>query len=665
VTEHQRLRATVLSIFTDVGRACGEDVADADREALSACRAQLASGQYRVVICGEFATGKSTLVNALVRRPDLLVEGDLVATSVVTILSWGATETATVVRAGEPDGPLSRQAVTMAQARAVSTGHGGEGVVAIELTAPIPALESGLVLVDTPGIDRLDPAHTAATYAFLAQADAVLLVAAITPPLSASQLKFFRDTVERCPVFVTALTQADRVDDPKVHADEARARLAAALHRPADALMVLPVSAHCALDGLAEYDPGREAESQLPALSAQIRHRLVGSVLLTRLGLALDQLAETLRLAIAPVRNEREALSSDHQRAATARLLEGMAERLELLESDGAGWRDRLVADVYRAAEPPRQRMAERFSTLRATLGQLAVQEVAADQWVSRVQREIVATVSRADADLREAVGHVAAQWSYRVSVTLTVAEADHLPPPVPSPGPGGVVYLTGAVFSAGAAERGASLRLPPSRPPARLAAARHGFIDALSTAADGAQVGGVIGFVVGAGNPAGAMVGGLVGGVAGHLIGWVRSGREQFRQARREWRQQRSGAVSQFLRDTLAEQARYAADGYLSVRDQAARTLAAELASQMAAEKTAITRSAARITASPGHDEGARQRRLREVEARHEVLWALDERIRTAQAHLAELREGLGRPAPPEDFPTDSDSLSDSLAGA
>jgi putative ribosome biogenesis GTPase RsgA len=42
------------------------------------------------------------------------------------------------------------------------------------MESPNPQLKEGLVLVDTPGIGSLNTEHTAITYAFIPNADAIL-----------------------------------------------------------------------------------------------------------------------------------------------------------------------------------------------------------------------------------------------------------------------------------------------------------------------------------------------------------------------------------------------------------------------------------------------------------------------------------------------------------
>jgi signal recognition particle receptor subunit beta len=141
-------------------------------------------------------------------------------------------------------------------------------VLRIDLGAPIPQLQSGLVLVDTPGLGSLNPAHTAATRAFLRQADAVLFVASAVEPLGDPELAILRLALRSAPVVITVLTKIDNVTSSAPVVAEARRRIAAVAGvDPAD-LVIVPVSSFRKREALEDDDATLLAESGFPQLEA-------------------------------------------------------------------------------------------------------------------------------------------------------------------------------------------------------------------------------------------------------------------------------------------------------------------------------------------------------------------------------------------------------------
>jgi GTPase Era involved in 16S rRNA processing len=103
----------------------------------------------------------------------------------------------------------------------------------------VEQLASGMVLVDTPGIGSLNPAHTAATRAYLKYADAILFTVSASEPAGTLELEFLQLALEECPTVVTAVTMIDRVVDPSPVVAEARARIAREAGRDPASLVVV------------------------------------------------------------------------------------------------------------------------------------------------------------------------------------------------------------------------------------------------------------------------------------------------------------------------------------------------------------------------------------------------------------------------------------------
>lgn len=162
-----------------------------------------------VCVVGEFKQGKSTLVNTLVGEEVCPVDDDL-ATSVITMLSYGDERTATAHRRTES----GRQSAAVDPAKIpglVSESGNPDNRLSIErvdLTLPSPLLKVGITVIDTPGAGTLGGTQSA-TLAFLPLADALLFVSDASAELSAPEIDFLQKAVEACPSVVLVMTKTD------------------------------------------------------------------------------------------------------------------------------------------------------------------------------------------------------------------------------------------------------------------------------------------------------------------------------------------------------------------------------------------------------------------------------------------------------------------------
>ena len=116
-------------------------------------------GPFLLVVVGEFNSGKSSLVNALLGE-DLLPEGPTPTTDRIQLLEYG--------EEGREE---------------------GEGF--LRLRKPHPLLRT-LALVDTPGTNALLEHHEVLTRTFLPRADLILFVTSADRPLTRSEAEFLR-----------------------------------------------------------------------------------------------------------------------------------------------------------------------------------------------------------------------------------------------------------------------------------------------------------------------------------------------------------------------------------------------------------------------------------------------------------------------------------------
>ncbi|NJP04364.1 MAG: hypothetical protein HC837_01390 [Chloroflexaceae bacterium] len=148
-------------------------------------RAILPRPERHIAFFGSFKTGKSTLINALLGA-EIVPTRVLRATGVVTCMGYAQHASASLLHRIPGNGLREEPIAFDELASAILLdlhGHGANrpAVEYVQVRLPVPLLQGGWVLVDTPGLVD-DPLLSQRTYAELARSDVAVLV------LSAYQL---------------------------------------------------------------------------------------------------------------------------------------------------------------------------------------------------------------------------------------------------------------------------------------------------------------------------------------------------------------------------------------------------------------------------------------------------------------------------------------------
>ena len=154
----------------------------AGNERLFAVREQLISNHFNLVVLGQFKRGKTTLINSLVGNA-ILPSSVVPLTSIVTILKFGNEIRCTIFM---NDG--TEQTIQIEELHDYVTESGNpknrRGVKCACIEYPIPLLEKGMQLVDTPGIGSTFLHNTETTYEFLDHLDAAVFLMSADVPIS-------------------------------------------------------------------------------------------------------------------------------------------------------------------------------------------------------------------------------------------------------------------------------------------------------------------------------------------------------------------------------------------------------------------------------------------------------------------------------------------------
>ena len=228
---------------------------------------RISEGRFYVACIGQFKRGKSTLLNALIGH-SVLPTAVVPVTAVPTIIRYGDALAARVrlQNAAWMDAPLS------AVEEYVSEGKNPEnakGVAGVEVFVPSPLLETGMCLVDTPGLGSVFAGNTAATQAFIPHIDAAIVVIGTDPPLSADELQLVETVSHEVHDLVFVLNKADRAsaDERSSALNFARRVLETRLKRPVSTIYEVS-----ALDRSEQSGPLRDWEHLVHALENLVQH---------------------------------------------------------------------------------------------------------------------------------------------------------------------------------------------------------------------------------------------------------------------------------------------------------------------------------------------------------------------------------------------------------
>ncbi|WP_158630264.1 dynamin family protein [Glycomyces terrestris] len=612
------LRREVLDLYREVVRVTGADLSEASRVRLRESRSRLASDRYTVTVCGEYSRGKSSLINALVGRPDLLPVGIRATTSTIATIHWGAEAKAAVRTDGEDGRPVQREVPVGLLARYGSQAgnpRNRERVRSIDVTVPSPVLRRGLVLVDTPGIGTLYPEHTAVTNALLPRTDGILFVCNVIDPMSKPELEFLRRANRCCPTVLVAATKADRIYDAAGAVADIAERIGGALDLPPEQVRVVAVSA---TEREAELAEGREdGDSGFAELERQLWEGLAATCVAPRVERALGEITAVVRESAAPVVNEFASMGPGTDLGETLEQLAKERARATELRGPTAPWRMELrrrVGEIERELRVELDRRCQeakrefRFQAENPTGG------ADARQLAGQVIAEIGAIVDEVEAAMIERTSLAAASIAERIAVPLTVEGTGH------------ERYLP-------------VIAVPAGKEPGRkrdLSWLRTGFDSSWAAGAFGATLGGAVASVFAPG--AGMVIGGIVGGLLFNIIGFISGASGEFQQQRGEQRIHQAKRMARLMVPALDREILEIGRRFDAVVRRQRSDLEHRVEDEVERSLTSLEASVQRLEASADRDARGLEDRLAELRRRNEEYEVLTGRLNALHDRLTRL---------------------------
>jgi len=297
-----------------------------------------------VVVGAEVSCGKTTLVNTLIGRPELLPVAVDVATGVFVVVTHAQSPFVRVYTQGAAE-PIESSMDEIADWASVTRNPDNEKrVLHVEVGVPSSLLAEGLRLVDTPGVGGLNSQHAEMTLTALTGADALVFVLDASAPLSGPELQFLRRASANIQTVIFVLSKADLNPGWRTVLDEDRRLLKEYAPRFANH-RIFPVRAPDARSAERKRARGEidEAErlaerSGLPALTNYLRTTVIQRT-------ADVRQANRYRVAISVLaqldqgcRQQEETLRGDKE---PLQRLKSRQADLEQLQSSTNGWQQR------------------------------------------------------------------------------------------------------------------------------------------------------------------------------------------------------------------------------------------------------------------------------------------------------------------------------------
>jgi tetratricopeptide (TPR) repeat protein/GTPase Era involved in 16S rRNA processing len=290
-----------------------------------------------VTVMGEFSSGKSSFVNAFIGA-DVAPTGITPTTATINVVRYGRERGGRII--GRDGGTLELGwEPLMAHLREL-TPEAAKEIDRVEILVPLPQLEK-INIVDTPGLNSIQPEHEATARGFIARADAVVWVFTASQGGKASEKKALQSIRDEGKRVLGVLNKADQLGDAEIK--EVVDFIGGTLGELVET--IVPFSARHALD---HKRSSKGSDGNWAALAAALEERFFQQAR----QLKRDACARSLR---GVVQEAQAVLSRERQRA------------IEAAES-ARGSRDELMASAVQFTRDgvlgERKELSEQMATL-------------------------------------------------------------------------------------------------------------------------------------------------------------------------------------------------------------------------------------------------------------------------------------------------------------
>lgn len=369
----QRQRARIVEAIDSLARVAASLEMPERVAALEALRERVRSDVFKVVVCGEFNAGKSTVINALLGSK-VLPAFAIPTTATINEIKWGERPRA-VLHPREVDGvraaPSEIAVEELAEHVTVGADDGERNRYGrVEVFWPLGLCEDGVEIIDSPGLND-EETRQQITTDYLQEVDAVVFVFTAQQLGSLTELSFIDNVLrplghDHLFLVVNRINQIDAEDRPMV-VRAGTGRIASKTQLGSDG--VFWIDARGALEARIAQDGERLGATGFPGLEQRLERFLARDRGKFKILAPAKEARHTLKELLTRELPQREAmlaqsLESLEQRVAEAQEpLHGLeAERdliLERLSSSIQGIRADVVAAARRFYEEAGTRLPQ------------------------------------------------------------------------------------------------------------------------------------------------------------------------------------------------------------------------------------------------------------------------------------------------------------------
>ena len=387
------LRRALDDVFLRLG-------AEGARRALPPLR-PVAADRAKVVVIGEVGSGKTSLINAFLGRPELLPVQPTSQYVAIGAGQPGQPETVRVhfsdgrVETGEPD--ALRRLLQSASGDEVTIDHA-------EVLLDEPRL-ANMTLFDTPGVLGLDTTTTELTLSALNQATALVFVCSVPAKVSIAEREFLAKAVHSIDHIVFVLSKVHETDDlGDANMEENKEALKkTALGDWVSSMAFVPFSAELAEEG-ARGDTQSLAESGLPELRDHLERIAANQIPFAQRNI-LRAMKEAISLAysLLALRQTTSESPTDTDE------LDRVTAWLEELRQRSAEWRIKLGRDIGNASHDAQREHRRRVKELRDQYNvRLSGKNPRLDSFETDLAADLCGLQTDTDADVRARISAIA-----------------------------------------------------------------------------------------------------------------------------------------------------------------------------------------------------------------------------------------------------------------